>query len=672
MERQRPTPTSRDLFPFAAARPVQKDLLADALRVLSSRGHLVAHAPTGVGKTAAALTAALQVALEADKKVLFLTARQSQHRIAVETLRAMADGLPSLRVVDAISKQSMCLYNNAFRFYGAFHEFCNFMVRTRSCRYFYRDNTAMVEALEERPLHAQEVVALGREEGACPHRAAMQASERAHVVVGDYNYLFSDLTERILRHLGCSLEDIILVVDEAHNLPERIRAELEVSLGPSEVEEAAREARPLDRRASLRISTLARQLSAALSSLETEGVVEAEFLTAPLVRSLARGPGRPPEVGEFVEDLRVLGRGVVAQEGRSTLLDLATFLERWVRPGEGVLRTAHPAPHGSLTCRLLDPAVIAGPIFAAVHGSIVMSGTLHPGEMFADLLGLETHRRLIAYYPSPFPPSHRLVIAHPTLTTQYDRRSPGMSRAYAEVIAQVASAAPGNVAAFFPSYELLAEAGGALTAAGLPKRLLVERRGMDKGQREGLVAALREANAGAGALLLGVLGGSLSEGVDYEDNLLKVVIVAGLPLTPPSVEAEALRSYLSVRLGRGKGYDYAYVYPAVNRVLQAAGRGIRGEGDRAVVVLLDRRFLDPRYARYFPSDFAPRPTLSPAPSVARFFTAPRVGDGDAPEEGGRGRAPRRGMARAPGGGEEADPQTLPPPRPGWPAPGRKG
>ncbi len=608
-----------DLFPFAEVRPGQREFLEDARATLAAGEHLVAHAPPGIGKTAAALAAALEVGLAQGKKVLFLTARQSQHHIAVETLRAIKGRFPGLIAVDAISKQAMCLYANTFRFYGAFHEFCNFMVQSRSCRYFYNRDDGLPAILREAPLHAQELVALGRQHATCPHRVAMEAAREAHVVVGDYNYLFSDPRDRILRHLGCSLQDLIVVVDEAHNLPDRIRAELAVDLTPDDVLGASQEARRFDRRLSKRLGVLAEALRFALAGAGEEGRVEPGFLEDPLHKALGPPAHEPDAEEAFLTRIEELGRQLMPIQGRSALLDLSVFLHRWGQTGPGVFRTAVPGDSARLTCRLLDASAIAGPIFAAIHGSIVMSATLHPAEMFADLLGVDPLRRRVAAYTSPFPPANRAVLALTGLTTRYDARSPEMTSAYARTINSLAAQVPGNAAVFFPSYELLSAVRGVL--AGLPpaKPLVWEERGMEKAKREGLLGTLRAARAEGGLLLLGVLAGGLSEGIDYEGNLLEAVLVAGLPLSPPSVEVEALREYLDRRLGPSKGYAYAYLYPAVNRVLQAAGRCIRDKGDRAVVLLLDGRFVQPRYRRYFPADFPLRPVGDPVAAVRAFF-----------------------------------------------------
>jgi DNA excision repair protein ERCC-2 len=194
-----------------------------------------------------------------------------------------------------------------------------------------------------------------------------------------------------------------------------------------------------------------------------------------------------------------------------------------------------------------------------------------------------------------------------------------MHDAIAREIAAIASAVRGNVAAFFPSYELLGEAHRRLRPTKVPKTILVEKPGWTKSQRDGALEALRIARGDGGALLLGVQGGSLSEGVDYHDNLLAAVLVVGLPLSPPNLEGEALRDYYGRKFGPAKGHDYAVVYPAINKLLQAAGRPIRSERDRAAIIVLEGRILEPRYARCLPPDFAPARSESPAADAARFF-----------------------------------------------------
>jgi DNA excision repair protein ERCC-2 len=173
-----------------------------------------------------------------------------------------------------------------------------------------------------------------------------------------------------------------------------------------------------------------------------------------------------------------------------------------------------------------------------------------------------------------------------------------------ERVVSVTGRFPGNVAAFFPSYSLLNEVRNNLW--GCPKKVLAEERQMGRQEKEGILRELERSKEKGGALLLAVMGGSLSEGVDYRDNLLTGVRVVGLPFAPPSLETKAIRALYRGKFGAVRGDEYAYVYPAVNRVLQAAGRSTRSEKDRSVVVLMERRLSDERYLKFLPPESYPR------------------------------------------------------------------
>jgi DNA excision repair protein ERCC-2 len=609
-------------WPFDRVREGQSDFLIDARRSLAEGKHLLAHAPTGLGKTAVALVAALDVGLAADKLVLFLTSRQSHHRIAIETIRRIeAKGL-RVPAIDLIAKHSMCLQEAAPSHGRAFQEFCDFRVKSRTCTFFTRDNSAVVAAVLQRTLHVQELVRASSACRVCPHRVAMDAAARSRLVVCDYNYVFSDIRGRFLPRLGRSLEDLILIVDEAHNLPDRIRAHLVGDLSVLDVLRAAKEARSIDGGVAGELVAVAKSLERFVTSLRAERIARKEEFIDVVEDGLRTVGGDAPSYASFAEGVAFAGEDAVRRGVPTHLTEVAEFLARWRDSDEGILRLVVPGAEGKFAFRLLDPSVLSRAIFDGVHASILMSGTLFPAEMYADLLGIAPGRRMLRTYPSPFPRENRLLLVSPNVTTLFVKRGREMHDAIAREIGGIASVVPGNVAAFFPSYELLEEAHRRLRGIRLPKKILVERSEWTKAQRDGALEALRLARLEGGALLLGVQGGSLSEGVDYYDNLLAAVIVVGLPLSPPSVEGEALRDYYGRKFGFAKGHDYAVVYPAVNRLLQAAGRAIRSERDRAAIVLLEGRILEPRYARCLPPDFAPSRSDVPATEASRFLTAP--------------------------------------------------
>src|SRR5256712_10291458 len=194
-----------------------------------------------------------------------------------------------------------------------------------------------------------------------------------------------------------------------------------------------------------------------------------------------------------------------------------------------------------------------------------MTGALLPAEMYADLLGIDLGRRLIRTYGTPFPKTNRLLLVQPELTTLYAKRSPAMHDRIARQIAAIVAVVPGNVALFFPSYELLEEAHSRFLSFHVAKKVLVERPEWTKTQRDGAIEALRVARAEGGAVLFAVQGGSLSEGVDYEGNVLAAVVVVGLPLSPPHHEVEALQEEYCRQFGFAQRDDYADVFPAVDK-----------------------------------------------------------------------------------------------------------
>ncbi len=618
-------------FPFPSIRPGQAEFLDDARDALAGGMHLLAHAPTGIGKTAVALAAAVEAADREDRLVVFLTAKQSHHRIVIDTVARMRSRGVAVSVVDVVGKQSMCLQDVRGLDGRAFHAFCDAKVRARSCEYFSRSADAVAAAVRQRVMHVQELVAASRSCGVCPFKAALEAAREARVLVCDYNYVFSDAAERVLPKIGRDLDDLLLIVDEAHNLPDRIRAHLCGDLSAQDLLRAGMDARGVHPEAAAMLTAAGRAVHSALGKVPEERVASRDELIDAVESALPRGLGSDVTFRDLADLAEEAGERVAARGGTTNLPDVAAFLDRWVEAeDDAILRLVVGGPEGKFAFRLLDAAVLARPVFEAVRASLLMSGTLHPPEMYADLLGIPKDRRRIRTYGSPFPRENRVVLVHPDVTTRFGSRTDAMFDSFARQIDDVAAVTAGNVAAFFPSYELLGRTLEALRRLRPRKRLLVERPVWDKARRDAAVEALRATQRRGGTLLLAVQGGSFSEGVDYNENLLSAVVVVGLPIPPPTVEVEALKSYYSRKFGAARGYEYAIVLPAVSKVLQSAGRPIRSERDRAAIVVLENRLLDDRYARLFPADFLWTPCASPGTEVRRFFSGLPDGAARAP------------------------------------------
>jgi DNA excision repair protein ERCC-2 len=622
------------LFPHKRVRKGQLRFLDDVHSAIEEGGLLVAHAPTGIGKTASALVPAVQHALDTGRLVMFLTPKQSQHRIAIETLRSMnARSGEGIGVVDVIAKQAMCPRMDSGMHHAAFHEFCRNQVRMGRCRLYRRSNASVVKAIRSKIMHVHELRRLAKRAGVCPHKAALDAAAGANVMVCDYNYVFvPELAEAIVNRMERGWNDIVLVVDEAHNLPDRAREAASGTLTQYLLERAAEELKG----GSGHLRKVVRDLTGRLDELSTQvpGGEEMVIEPGPFVESVEAALASsldPMGYEDLVGHLKETGRDLSSEEelAGSAVTEVATFLEGFPHGTDTVLRTLQVDGGPRLNYRLLDPSVITRERFDSVHAAVLMSGTLWPVRMYADLLGLDEARMRHGEYRSPFPPGNRLVLVTPGLTSKYTSRGPEMYARIAGAISDVLRSTPGNVAVFAPSYAFLGsirdplEGGGRKAMGG--KDLLVEERGMGKRDREALTDRLEDLRSGRGGVLMGVQGGSLSEGVDYIGNLLSAVVVVGLPLAPPSKEVDALVTYFDGKFGKGRGEEYGYINPAMNRVVQAAGRLIRTEKDRGVVVLMDERFLHRRYLGTFPPDWTPEAADDLGVQIDGFFEGGRGG-----------------------------------------------
>jgi DNA excision repair protein ERCC-2 len=575
-----------DLFPYDKVREGQREFLADARDALSSSLTLVAHAPTGLGKTAVGLTASLEAS--GDGLVVYMTARQSQHMAVVETTRHIIRRR-MLRCVDLIAMEDMCL---ALRKEGGVP--CQ---RGEAC--YFHDRKRIADAarrLLQYPLHAQEGVRACLRMGACPYKAAVEATKEADLVVCDYNQLFNTDADSILVRAGRAEEGCIAVVDEAHNLPSRI-----MEAGSADLD--AKEALRLSR--SLRARRFRPELEAIghLAQGAGRGRVDQFWLSDHLLDRFDR------DLAGLVMDMEKHA-AITADAG---LLRLAHSLRNWTRFGDESVRYADG--YGGLHCRFISPGLIASEVIGSLRACLLMSGTLYPPQHFAETLGIADICGCRAY-PSPFPKENRLLLALGGVTTRYDRRSPAMFASMAARITEACHHIPGNVAAFFPSYELMRAVHEHLEAEPGGKRQVMERREFGKHEREAILADLR---SGSDALLLAPITGSLAEGIDFSDNLLSSVIVAGVPYAPPSPESEEMQSRLERRMGRQQALLRVSTYPALTKVLQAAGRAIRSETDRAAILLLDERFTQNGLRTALPSDMSLSTSMDLEEELDRFF-----------------------------------------------------
>ncbi len=641
-----PLPDKIPFFAHQILREGQKEMLEESVAALAENGHHLAAAPTGIGKTAAALAAALDaLSNSVNKKIFFLTGRQSQHRIVIETLRVINKSLGNqkIRCVDLIGRQSLCLELDSFTGKCSCEQGLSGALKKMG----YDE---LSEIVLERPLHVDEVVTKARSRLLCPWKVLRNSAKDADIIVCDYNHLFIDgVRESSLPALGANLEDIFIIVDEAHNLPRRIRTGLERRLTKRILQHARFE---LEEYIDEMGETVQDSWKWAMSTFkkfeqimvkkfnEWRGEIDkgknekrintSEFLKITLEGLVSNEWDDSPE--SALSRLTLMLKNVTVEQDESINSNekelncwrISALFETILRfqNKKGLVLVFNNERSGRLSCHLLDPSIIAIPVFSKSAGSILMSGTLYPPKMYSDVLGLSTLRNVtFQEYSSPFESHNKPISIATDVTTRFKQRSPENTQKIRDHIYAIAKEAPGHIAVFAPSYYLLDEFVG---EGGWPNRLMIkESSEWKKSEIDQLVPDLEKYRKnGQKVLLAGVYGGKLSEGIDYNNNILDAVVCIGIPVAPPSVFSDALKEFLEKKFGRNKGWLYGSIQPAVNSVIQAMGRPIRSSEDRAFVALLDTRHLEHNYRRCHPANFSPLSCNDSEMTrryVARFF-----------------------------------------------------
>ena len=614
----------------------QVSMINDTFGAISDGGFLLANAPTGIGKTAASLAAALTVARgRTGARVLFLTGRQSQHRIVVDTVRKIngriEDGGSDVTLVDIIGRESMC--KQVDRKTGKCSCEQGIPESERSNRRFGLINEILGE-----PQHVEYSIEYAHKRSICAWASAREAAKDADILVCDYNHVFLESVQKAsLPSMGIELEDIIVVVDEAHNLPDRIRRSLNRNLtyrmlgsaidqlreycdevekreGVTMATALGRDCENVMQEFRKRFSQWTKKMQGSSSDVDDMGKKVEEKVDAGQILAMLRKELTKVEI-DLDSLIQQLGR-VDSNELDTEDDDEDEELEvHRVAAFLAILRDYEQDPalcvafnsqgdDRRITTHLLDPGIVSGSVFNRVLGGVLMSGTLTPPEMYAETLSISSNRSLFRSYPSPFLEDRRPVMIAADVTSKYTARGETNTNKIREHIRAVLKQTPGHVAIFCQSYKMLEEIVGEGYWPG--RRTYIEDRKWSKRVVDSRLNDLYNArDGGIKVLLAGVFGGRLAEGVDYSGNILDAVICVGIPIAPQSVSQIALREYIDDKHGSGKGWKYGVIQPGVNSVMQGMGRAIRKVEDRAFILLLDNRLLSGQYKSCLP------PTLKP-------------------------------------------------------------
>jgi DNA excision repair protein ERCC-2 len=576
--RARDAALARLPFPFDGYRAGQRELTEAVFRAQRAGRHLLAQAPTGIGKTAATLFGALRaMPLNASDQLLVLTPKGTTRTVSLDGLRAL--GAQPLRVLERMARDKACEHPDK----ACHGEDCPL------ARGFYDRLAAARSAAVQRGFLGREALReIALAHGICPYYLAQEMQRWADVVVGDVNHWF-DLNAQAWAMAQAEGWRVQLLIDEAHNLVERARAMYSAELDPMRFA-AWRAQAPRTLTATMNAlhrawGALARDWAgdtAISDELPGEFVHALRRHVSVLVDFLAQHPqagvALQPWLFEALHFLRVADR-----------FGTHSVFER--SPGIAA-RRGRPRPRLALRCLL--PAELLRPRWAAAHAATMFSATLAPMAHAQRLLGLDERTAQIDV-PSPFSATQLSVrIAH-GLSTRWADRARTLPRLVDELVAQV-RATPGKHLAFFSSFDYLEQALAAFQAAAPEVPVWAQARSMDEAARAAFLARFTPGDTGLG---FAVLGGVFAEGIDLPGERLVGVSVATLGLPPPDPLTEALRERLE-KAG-GAGWRDAYLIPGLHKVVQAAGRLIRTPEDRGALLLLDRRFADAEVRALLPA-----------------------------------------------------------------------
>ncbi len=587
---KRNTSIGRATFPFEY-REGQKKLVAGIYQTIMRGKRLFAMAPTGTGKTMAAVYPALQ-ALSGGKadKLFYLTAKTIARTVAENALILLQDKGMSVKFVTLTAKDKICIFDEAV---------CDPGTCPRAKGHFDRVNEAIYDLIDHEDRITRECIeAYADKHQVCPFEFQLDVSMWADAVICDYNYAF-DPNVALKRYFAEGSGAWLFLVDEAHNLVERAREMYSAQLSYLSFKAMAGEVKGVDR-------TLSGYLNRCLKLMKTmrdESDERCQVIesAAPMLVLLT----------STQERLTKLLKGEAPAEARIALTDLffgiRDFISAYDRSDSRyqtyLLRSNHDL---IIRIRCVDPSKDLGERLKLAQSTVFFSATLLPVHYYKEMLS-DTHEDdFDLYVDSPFDKANQLVITASDVSTRYTRRGPEEYGRIADYIRRIIRARHGNYMIFFPSYQVMSQVFDIftereLTLAGNGLKIVMQESEMNEQARQDFLDAF-EADTRQAVIGFCVLGGIFAEGIDLKEDRLIGVIVVGTGLPQVGDERELLRRYFDEK-SDGRGFEYAYLYPGMNKVLQAGGRVIRTEHDKGVIALLDERFNYRQYRQLFPREW---------------------------------------------------------------------
>lgn len=594
-------------FPFMKPRSGQIELIATIEGGMKERRPMLIQAPTGLGKTVGVLYPSLKEALSRGQRVVYVTPKNSQHSVAEDAMdrlreaQKVADPSSKIKSLSITAKSKLCFKNEPL----CNPEYCEF---ARDHYTKVAENKVLEKLSKKRKLTAKTFEKIGREFEVCPFEIQLDSARDVETVICDYNYVFaprSAFGRLSVSGLGQEGKPN-LVIDEAHNLPSRAMDYFSPSLSVDVLERMHEEILELPKKFRTEAQKQLNECIRVVKSCGREGQTGPEKIQPPARAFHAQDE----ELRGFLSTY--LGSDIDVQP-RDVVMRLCFYWSEFTSALEFVsgdraefFTTFHPFPATvKITC--CDASEMLKSSYGDYENTVAFSATLKPFDFYSQLMGLKRESLLEAEFVSPFDKDRRKLLVIPQISSKFSERQRNYPRV-ADALARIVALKRGNYFAFFPSFEFLERV---LAQFDAPEgfEILRQERSMSNAAVNEIMERLRsplEAH-----VVFAVQGGVLSEGIDYPGEMAIGAFVVGPPLPNFDLEREKRREYYQKIYGAG--FDYAYTYPAMAKAVQAAGRVIRNETDRGLIVLMDNRFLDTSFAKSMPADWfknSPRELVS--------------------------------------------------------------
>lgn len=572
-------------FPFLNFRKGQRELAKYAYGIAKNGGTLFVEAPTGIGKTISTLYPFVRSFSEGENdKIFYLTAKNSGKEAALQAVELMKEKGVKISEVVVTAKDKICFSPG---------KACN----PDECP-FAKDYYTKIRDVLGKSLTRYDVFDPGRvariaaAHHICPFELQLDLSLYVDVIICDYNYLFDPLVY-FRRYFDNDASHMLVLVDEAHNLVDRGRDMYSASLDSSAFEKARKSIRRLDHKkiknANNRIAKLFKQLK----ENSNEGETVLDDFDAKTIRSFEA----------FLlaaQDINRNHHQYVDEAFRQFYLDVNRFLKilELVDDSFTLFVTKSGGDFIKISIYCLDPSRHLHKSLAQVKGRILFSATLSPYDYYVDVIG-GSKEDPVLLLPSPFEAEKLLLMIAPTVSVKYKNRSETY-KLVAQYIENFVSHKLGNYLIYTPSHAYLNEL---INVLSFPEdcEVIIQNREMSDTDKEKFLEHFT-LNPTQTTIGIVVVGGVFGEGIDLIADRLIGVAVIGVGLPQIGFERDLIRDYFNKR-GQ-QGYEYAYVNPGMNRVMQAVGRVIRSEKDRGMALLIDDRFLNTRYRDLFKHEWS--------------------------------------------------------------------